>query len=328
MKAIHNKLKIAVIVVGIAAFAVSCNPETQTMGDAGQTLVKMLPSGFKLIPFDAKSVAQSAIVFEVRRDVHSEAALNSATTVILQKDDALLDVYNEENETSFEPLPTSLGTTTPAAAADGKLTLDFAPGEFSKGIVVSVPDATQFDFSKQYGLAYKLVSVSGTGVKSLAVGDEIVVQVGVKNQYDGIYEVSEVSPMVDILNATLTGYYPFTYILETTGAHSCLCFDKDVYGDYMHPISSSGAVSGYGAFGLEVFFDPSGNGNIIEVRNPWGNPPANTRMPAIDPSGVNKWDAATGDIQFKYWMLQPSLVPAAPNIRTYFDEYWTYQGPR
>jgi len=328
MKAIYNKIKIAVVVLGIALFAVSCNPETQTMGDAGQTLVKMLPSGFKLIPFDAKAVAQSAIVMEVRRDVHSEEALNSATTVILQKDDALLDAYNEENETSFEPLPTSLATTNPAAAADGKLTLEFAAGEFSKSIVVSVPDATKFDFAKQYGLAYKLVSVSGTGVKSLAVGDEIVVQVGVKNQYDGIYEVTALSPMLDVLNATLTGYYPFVYVLETTGAHSCLCFDKDIWADYMHPITSGTSVSGYGAFGLEVFFDPSGSGEIIEVRNPWGNPPGNTRMPVIDPSGVNAWDPATKDIQFKYWMIQPSLVPAAPYIRTYFDEYWAYQGPR
>ena len=327
MKTIHN-IKIVIGVLFIAAFAVSCNPETETMGDAGQTLVKMLPDGFKLIPFDAKATAQSAVVFEVRRDVHSEAALNSSTTVIIQKDDALLTAYNTENETSFEPLPTSLGTTNPAAAADGKLTLEFAPGEFSKTIVVSVPNATLFDFAKQYGLAYKLVSVSGTGIKSLAVGDEIVVQVGVKNQYDGIYEVTALSPMLDVLNATLTGYYPFIYVLETTGAHSCLCFDKDVYGDYMHPISSGGAVSGYGSFGIEIFFDPSGNGNIIEVRNPWGNPPGNTRMPVIDPSGVNKWDPATKDIQFKYWMIQPSLVPVAPNIRTYFDEYWAYQGPR
>ena len=328
MKTIHNKIKIAVGVLCIVALAVSCVPETQTMGDAGQTLLKLLPDGFKLIPFDAVSTAQNAIMFEVRRDPNSQTALNSSTTVVLMKDDALLDAYNAENETEFIPLPTSLGTTNPAAAADGKVTLEFGPGEFSKGLVVNVPDATKFDFSKQYGLAYKLVSVSGTGSKSLAVGDEILVQVGVKNQYDGVYEVTALSPMLDILNATLTGYYPFTYVLETTGAHSCLCFDKDIWADYMHPITSGTAVSGYGSFGLEVFFDPSGSGEIIDVKNPWGNPPGNTRMPAIDPSGVNKWDPASGDIQFKYWMKQPSLVPDPPNIRVYFDEYWEYKGPR
>ena len=53
MKTIHN-IKIAIGVLFIAALAVSCLPETETMGDAGQTLVKMYPSGFKLVPFDAK----------------------------------------------------------------------------------------------------------------------------------------------------------------------------------------------------------------------------------------------------------------------------------
>jgi hypothetical protein len=73
-----------------------------------------------------------------------------------------------------------------------------------------------------------------------------------------------------------------------------------------------------------LIFDPSGNGKVIDIKNPWGNPPANTRMPKLDPSGVNKWDAATKTIKIKYWMLQPSLVPDAPNIRVYFDETWTY----
>jgi len=328
MKTIHNKIKIAIGVMCLTALVVSCLPEDQSMGDAGQTLVKMLPDGFKIVPFNAAAVAQSAVMFEVRRDPNSENALNSATTVVLQKDDAIIDAYNEENETTYEPLPTSLGTTVPVAAADGKVTLEFGPGEFAKGIIINVPNATLFDFAKQYALAYKLVSVSGTGVKSTAFGDEILVNVGVKNQYDGVYEVTALTPMLDVLNAALTGYYPFNYELQTSGAHSCKCYDKTVWNDYMHPITNNGAASGYGSFGLEVFFDPSGNGNIINVLNPWGNPPGNTRMPAIDPSGVNKWDAATKNISFKYWMKQPSLVPDPPNIRVYFDEFWKYKGPR
>jgi hypothetical protein len=51
-------------------------------------------------------------------------------------------------------------------------------------------------------------------------------------------------------------------------------------------------------------------------------------MPKIDPSGANKYDAATKTIQFKYWMIQPSLVPTPPNIRVFFDEKWTYKGAR
>ena len=69
---------------------------------------------------------------------------------------------------------------------------------------------------------------------------------------------------VDVLNATLTGYYPFIYELWTTGAHSVLCYDRDVYGDFMHPILSGASLSGYGSFGLEVFFNTNGDGTIID----------------------------------------------------------------
>ena len=327
MKTLYNTIKIVAGVFLLAALAVSCVPEQQSMGDAGQTIIKLTPDGFTLIPLDAVATSQKATAFIIRKNAHSEAALNTATTVVLKKDDAILTWYNTEEGTSFVPLG-SLCTTSFTPAADGTINLEFAPGDAAKAMIFTIPNATLFDFSKQYALAYRIESVTGPGVISEGTLDTIVVQVLVKNDYDGRYEVQEVTPMVDILNATLTGYYPFIYELETSGAHSVLCYDVDVWGDYMHPIRSGTAVSGYGSFGLEVFFNTNGDGTIINVLNPWGNPPSNTRMPAIDPSGVNKWDAATGDVQFKYWMKQPSLVPAAPNIRVYFDEYWEYKGPR
>jgi hypothetical protein len=300
----------------------------EPMGDAGQTLVKLFPAGFKLIALDAVATSQKAVMFEVRKDVPSEAALNSSTTAVLKFDQAILDEYNEENEMHLEKLDASLSTITPAPAADGSITLTFAPGEFSKSITITIPNATKFDFSKQYGMAYKIEFKDGEGKLSESAEKEVIVQVLVKNKYDGVYEVTANSPMVDVLNASLTGYYPFVYELQTSGAHSVKCYDRDIWGDYMHPIYSGTSVSGYGAFGLEVFFDPSGNGKIIDVKNPWGNPPANTRMPAIDASGVNAWDPATKNVKFKYFMKQPSLVPDPPNIRVYFDETWTYKGAR
>ncbi|MGQ9619784.1 MAG: DUF1735 domain-containing protein [Bacteroidales bacterium] len=328
MKTLHKCFKLITGVAILASIVISCIPKTESMGDAGQTLIKLHPDGFNLVALDAVSTEQRAVLFEVRRDAHSEAALSSLTTVVLQKDDALLDAYNTKNGTAFIPLPESLGITIPAADANGKVTLEFVAGDFTKGLVVKVPDATQFDFAEQYGLAYKILSVSGTGKISEAISTEVVVQVLVKNKYDGVYTVTALSPMVDVLNANLTGYYPFTYKLETSGSHSCLCFDSEIWGDYMHPIMSGSNISGYGSFGLEVFFDPSGNGDIINLMNPWGNPPSSTRMPVLDPSGVNKWDPVTHDIQIKYWMIQPSLIPDPPHIRVYFDEYWTYKGPR
>ncbi len=317
MKTFYKSIKIAAGVFLLAALAVSCLPEQQSMGDAGQTLIKFSPADFSLLALDAKTTPQTGVLFEVRRDANSATALSSATTVVLDFDvnGAILAKYNDVNETSFIPLPVTLGTTNPAPVA-GKVTLEFGAGEFTKPILLNVPSAASFDFTKQYAFAYKLTEVSGTGSKSLATNDTIVAQVLVKNKYDGKYSVTANSPMVDVLNAGLTGYYPFDYLLVTTGENSVDC----IFADWdlpVHPIVSGGATSYYGSFGLNLTFNPT-TGAITAVSNPWGNPPGNTRMPALDPSGANKMDLATKKVTIKYWMKQPSLVPDPPNIRTYF----------
>jgi hypothetical protein len=327
MKTFQNIFKVlmGVCLLGLTMF--SCLPEQESMGGAGQTLVKLTPTDFTLLALDAKTTSQQADIFIVRKDAHNETALNTQTVVVLKKDDALLTAYNTENGTSFIPLPTTLGTTSPAPAADGNITLTFAPGDAAKVINITIPNASTFDFSKLYALAYKLTSVTGAGTISLGSGDVIVVQVLVKNKYDGIYEVTAITPMLDVANSGLTGLYPFTWELETSGAASVKCFDPDYFGGYYHPITSGGAASGYGSFGLEIFFDAATN-KIIDVKNTAGNPPSNTRMPAIDPSGQNMYDPATKTIYFKYWMKQPNTVTAPPNIRVYFDEKIAYKGAR
>lgn len=331
MKTLYHRLKFLTGFIVLAMLAVSCLPETESMGDAGQTLVKITPDGFTVVALDPVSTPQSMVLFEVRRDVPNSSVLNSKpTTVVLNfdADTTLLKAYNEDNETEFIPLPPSLHTTTPALSGN-KITMEFGPGEYVKPVMVNIPNAFNFDFSKQYALTYTLTSVSGEGKISAAVPTTVIAQVLAKNKYDGKYEVTALSPMVDVLNSSLTGYYPFIYELETTGEHTVACLLTDPgYYTYYHPILSGTSTSAYGGFGLEIEFAHDGSGEIIAVYNPWGNPPANTRMPVIDPSGVNKWDASTGNISFKYFMIQPSLVPDPPHIRVYFDEYWTYKGPR
>ena len=267
MKTLYKISRIIAGVFLLAVTAVSCLPDQETMGDAGQTLVKITPGGYQLWAIDAKATVQATELFFVRKDANSEANLNSSTTVELTVDQSVLDAYNTENGTEYVTLPSNLFTTNPAFTA-GKLTLTFAPGDFAKQIMITIPNATLFDFSKSFALGIK-ASVTGTGTLTQSIGKNAVVQVLVKNKFDGIYEVNEVSPMVDVLNATLTGWYPFTYELRTSGANSCLCYEPDYGEDYYHPITSGGAESVYGAFGLEVIFNDAGN--IVDVKNPWGN---------------------------------------------------------
>lgn len=330
MKTLYNNIKLLAGVIVLALLAVSCVPEQQSMGDAGQTLIKLTPQDYTMVPLNAIETSQTALMFEVRRDVHSKAALNSSTTVILKKDDTMIDDWNTEYGETFIPLPTSLGTTSVTPAADGTVTVELGAGEFLKAVMLTVPDATQFDFNEKYALAYRLISSSGTGAISEAYPDSVFVQVLVKNKYDGVYEITAITDWVDASNADLIGWYPFTYELETSGANSVTCLLVDPgYYNYYHPLYSISGdyISVYGSYGLELVFDEA-TGEVTAINNVWGNPPANTRMPALDPSGVNKWDEATGDITLKYYMLQPSVVVDPPHIRCSFDEYWEYQGPR
>jgi BT_3987-like, N-terminal domain/BT_3044-like, C-terminal len=189
MKKAKNKL---VILSGIFIFlilVVSCVPETDSMGNAGQTLVKLNPPEYNKVLFAPVSTSQTSAALEVRRDPGGEAALNSTTTVVLKfdKDTAMIKEFNKKNDTYFSLLPSELYTSDPALASDGTVEVNFNPGEFVKSVMITVPNVFDFDFSKKYALAYKLVSVSGTGIKSLATSDTTIVEIAAQNAYEGWY---------------------------------------------------------------------------------------------------------------------------------------------
>jgi hypothetical protein len=191
MKTFHNKIKIAIGILLLAVIAVSCLPKEESMGNAGQTIVKILPaneSGFKLIVLDPSNQPQSFAMVEVRRDVANSADLNATTTVELTFDatGGILNAYNAKNGTSFVTLPTTVHTTSPALSG-GKVSLVFGPGDFAKEMRLTVPNAFLIDMSKTYALAYKM-TVSGAGIRSKSSSDSLVIQVMPKNAYDGLYD--------------------------------------------------------------------------------------------------------------------------------------------
>jgi hypothetical protein len=283
MKTIHN-IEIAIGVLCIAILAASCVPESQTMGDAGQTLVKLYPGGFKLVAFDAKSISQSALLFEVRRDVNNEAALNSTTTVELTLDQAVLDAYNTANGTHFVLLPTNLGTTNPTVTS-GKMTITFSPGEFAKSIVITCPNTNGFDFSKSYAFGFKVTSVSGTGTLSQAVSDKVVAQVLVKNAFDGKYLMKGFI-MRPGDTGGLEGYFKdFKHTLSTSGAKSVKMSPNQLW-------ANGGGVAGIGTW--EITVNDAGT-------PPW---PITVTDPVavnwlMDPTYPNRYDPAKKTFYFK-----------------------------
>ena len=147
----------------------------------------------------------------------------------------------------------------------------------------------------------------------------MVVEVGIKNKWDGIYTVT--GTLVDLTTTTITGSYPMSWDLRTSGANTLAVYDK-TFGAQTHPIASAGAISQYSTFGLNITVDPVTN-KITGVVNPFGQPAANGRSAALDPSGVNAYDPATKTFRIKYYMLQPGTT-----IRTTFDETWTFSAAR
>ncbi|MGZ5252990.1 MAG: DUF1735 domain-containing protein, partial [Flavitalea sp.] len=220
--------------------------------------------------------------------------------------------------TNYIPLPVDAYTIDAGNPKTGDdWTLKFAEGEFAKPIRIQL-DATKLDLSKQYAFAFKIKDAAGNAISNAF--NNVIVEVGVKNKYDGIYEVT--GTMVDVVSAALTGYYPLNWDLRTAGASKVKVYDR-LTGTQTHLISSGGALSQYGTFGLDVTFDPASDA-IASIKSPY-EPAANSRAAALDESGENRYDAATKTVKIKYFMLQPALVTP---YRTSFDETWVYKSAR
>ena len=295
------------------------------LGDKGNTFIKLLGGGGDPVvkAMDIDPATETINVLDVRRDASSNAMLNQPATITITNTQVFLDSYNVHNGTNYEILPPASYTITPASGvtvSGDTWTITLAPGEFAREIDITLNKPTM-DLSLQYGFGFQITQTT-SGVVSMAAGTQIVNPL-IKNVYDGVYEVT--GTMVDAASATLSGLFPMNYHLLTTGAASVAGWDPDYWVDYFIPILSGTDVSGYGGYSPVFTFD--NDGNVTSVTNIYGQPSSNGRYAAIDPSGVNKRDPATGDIDVKFFMYQPAAV-ALPNPRVSFNWHMKYVGPR
>ena len=309
------------LIVGIVALVFGCKkPDIPEQAEGkGSTIIRMPPgTGFRLASIDLVATSQTFSLVDIYRDTPGEAELNSSTKVVIKEDASVIAAYNTAHSTSYIALPATAFTIDPSNPKLGNdYTLTFNPGEFYRQLKITVPDATVLDPNKKYALGFKIASVDNGKIS--ASEKEVVVEVGLKNRWDGVYQVN--GTMVDLTTPTITGTYPLTWELRTTGANTLAVFDKS-RGIQTHNILSAGALSQYGTFGLNMSIDPATN-KITSVVNPFGQPAANGRSAVLDPTGVNAYDPATKTFRIKYFMLQPGTT-----VRTTFDETWAFSGVR
>ena len=265
---------------------------------------------------DVKPTKDTFVLIDVRRYPNSSAELNQPLTVKLVKNSGLIDAYNTANGTGYLELPANSYTLLTDINS-----ITFQPGEAVKEVKIAV-DQSKLDLSEQYALGYS-ISDPGSGavvVPSLKNG---LYQIGVKNKYDGHYQVT--GTMVDVTNGTLTGNYPMDVFLVTSGPNSVYMYDNAIGGP-AHSISSSGSLSYYGGYAPQFYFDASDK--VVTVDNAYGQG-NNNRSGQLDATGTNKFNTSDHSIDVKYFMLQLNNATLAPSyIRTKFDEHFKYLGPR
>ncbi len=304
----------------------------------GTSLLKVTQAPENKLFFSVFSDVKKVSLLTIRRDVNSNEELNKSMQIKVELRKDSITTYNTKNGTSYELLPDSLYTLGTGISKVGNVyTLTLAPGEIQKDLEISLNGA-KWDLSRIYATYFKVID---SGSLKISSGYTSVISLlSIKNKWDGVYEVT--GTMVDATSATLThinnfllasgstvglANAPMRYELRTISATKCEVYDNYFYGGHYVPITSGSTYSSYGSFSPIFEFDPATD-KVIAVTNWYGQPASNTRSGRIDPTGVNAYNSSSKTLQIKYNMLQPSVVTAAPFVRTTWTETWKYTGSR
>ena len=217
------------------------------------------------------------------------------------------------------------------AAPAGVYTIINPAANSGPGYVVTIPKGSNTGYlqikinpnnflGQAYALGFQISKIEPAGyIISTNLGSGVV-GIGIKNKYDGVYEIDENSTLVDIVSPALSSVpgdpYPFEVHLITISATKNVMFVPGL--GYGHLIAGN---SYYGEFSPIFEFDPATN-KVVGVTNYFGDPsPTRARGGQLDPTGINQVDA-DGNIDVKYIMTQGG------SPRTTFTEHLEYVGPR
>jgi len=186
------------------------------LGDNGTTFLKTPAGDFVvhwLSPFKTK---QKISLFDLFKDAHNSTELNSKQTVKMLFNQSIIDAYNEEHETELIPLPSDFYTWANGQGvevAGNNISVNFGDGLIYGDFSIELDGSKWTDLASKYALAFEITDY-GNLTPSSDLTDTIVVQLGLKNAYDGVYryQTSGATSLVPNADKTVT--------LETTGEHT------------------------------------------------------------------------------------------------------------
>lgn len=300
----------------VSVLFTSCDKKEQIdpIGDRGQTIVKILNGGTpgeKSFAIDFVPTPTTIVAADIRRDVPNNAELMKPMTVTIQDDTAAVTAAGFAH---LDPAwyTISGNGVTKVGGQGGTYTVTFAPGEFAKQINIIITDATVLNPSLTYGLGFRILSSTEGKV---TVNNTLVIVIGAKNKYDGVYQMKGVHNRVP---------YNFPYDTEmhmiTTGASSVIFYWPDA-GSIGHPIGvgPNNDLSWYGpAIAPHIVFNAA-NDLVADVFNNAGLATPISIYTGAG-SGQGRYDAATKTI-YVYWRYN------ANDLRAFMDTL-VYTGPR
>jgi hypothetical protein len=168
----------------------------EPMGDRGQSIIKFYGgladtasgynSGYKVINIDLVNTPQVLAMVDIRRDAANNADLNKRIVVQVKNDPGAASAYDP----LFNPLPAgsySIDNSIPIVGENYEVVLE--PGEISKVIKLTLNNALALDLNSRYAMGFTIISVD-PNTRIAAIESSMVVEIGVKNKWDGVYKVS------------------------------------------------------------------------------------------------------------------------------------------
>ena len=324
-----NKKYISLLLSAVAIIVVaSCNyKEENELDGKGINMVRLRGTpdayGVNTVVTAYNAVPETRTVLELNRDAISAGELNTSMTINFEIDTTIWTDENIALDTvtgvPYTLLPAENYTLNVPGLSGNTLT--FGPGEANKPVELTI-NPEGLDFTLLYGIPIRLSNPSDGYVLQEAK-QTVILQIIVKNSYDGKYTVT--GTMVDATAPQLGPYLPsWEALMVTAGPNSVYVIDNTYSGQVYHPIFDNNAVapSVYGNFGLVFEFNSDGSGEILNFEN-YYNDPAPRHRTAHLVSG--SYDPATKSMDIVYTMNQDNL---ANPVRSTFTEHWAYKGAR
>ncbi len=306
----NKYFSLAVVALAAIAFA-SCKKVVSPvpLGDAGNTIVRVMsedyeteyPGGYQFVSLKASSETQPYDVVDVRRILPNNDALNSTLNVQLREDPSAIETFNSIHGTAFIPLPGayySANSINPKIGTDFNVT--FNPGEFSKFLKIDFVNVNGWDLANSYAMAFTVIGADNgaqvtqdvqrdTANRISSYNRTIVVEIGPRNQWDGIYELR--GYILRAGDASATGTVgPKEIGLVTTGTYA-VKFDRS------HGWANQSVIGLAATIATPTYtIDP--NTNLIEITSDGGPFPDGTMnapgyTPRYDPASKTFYAYAT-----------------------------------